>query len=449
MEWILLLAALLLIVANGVFVAAEFSLVTVDRAQVEDRAANGEPGARGVLAGLRSMATQLSGAQLGITVTSLLVGVLIEPSLAAILAGPLEYWGVAADRVPSISMLLALGLATTFQMVFAELFPKNLAIAEPYEVARRTVPIQRAFTRSTRHVVRISNGHANAVLRRMGIEPQEELASARSAEELESLVRRSGQEGTLPAGTADLLERSLQFPGRTAADAMTPRSRTHFVAATDSIADAMTLVRRTGRSRFPVTGPGGFDEIVGTIGLRRMLRVPLAERPTTPVTWQMVPAVVVPGSLALDEVLRTLRAKSHLAIVADEYGGVAGVVTLEDLVEELVGEVADEHDTGESPPVRTTPGGQRIASGLLRPDQLRGLDVPVPDSGAYETLGGFLVSRLGRLAKVGDEVRLATHLLRVTRMDGRRIDEVMILPTTVGPAGAGEGAGGERGARHE
>ena len=437
MEWLLLGIALLLIAATAVFVAAEFSLVTVERGTVEAGAAADERGAAGVLTGLRTLSTQLSGAQLGITVTTLLVGFLAQPSLASLLSGPLEAAGLGETTADGVALALALFLATAVSMVFGELVPKNLAIALPFATAKAVVPLQRGFTWATHPLIRLFNGNANWVLRRLGVEPQEELASARSAEELQSLVRRSAAAGTLEGTTARLLSRSLTFGDRSAGDVLTPRGRVDFVERDTSVADVIELARATGHSRFPVTGDGGSDDVVGVVGLRVLLRVPEDGRARTTAAAVMDPPLVVPETVQLDELLVQLRNGSHLALVVDEYGGTAGVVTIEDLVEELVGEVEDEHDSPDQR-VRNRPDGSLLLSGLLRPDELRELGIPADDDSDYDTLGGLLVDELGRIAVAGDVAEVGGWALTVRQMDGMRIDLVEASPPTEAPAGSDE-----------
>src|SRR3954454_2806664 len=236
-EVLLILLALALVVACGAFVAAEFSFVTVDRGAAERAEAHG------VLDALRTLSTQLSGAQLGITVTNLLIGFLAEPSIARLIGGP-----------EPVAVIIALVLATGVTMVFGELVPKNLAIAQPLATARAVQGFMRGFTRATRPVITVLNGAANALLRRIGVEPQEELASARSPEELVSLVRHSAERGTLERGTAALLQRSLVFGERRAEEIMIPRGRVVSVREADPVDVVIEKAGASGRSRFPVVG---------------------------------------------------------------------------------------------------------------------------------------------------------------------------------------------------
>ncbi|CAN5914579.1 hemolysin family protein [soil metagenome] len=427
--WALLALAAVMLLANALFVAAEFSLVTVDRSTVTDAAESGDETAAGVLAALQSLSTQLSGAQLGITVTSLVVGYLAEPSLATLLRGPLADLGVAEGAAGGIAVTTALVVATGLQMVLGELVPKNLAIASPWEVAARVSPAQRGFTRVAGWLIRLLNGNANWLVRAMGVEPQEELASARAPQELQSLVRRSAEVGTLPRATAALLSRGLEFGERSAVDAMTPRVRVHFVDAAGSVADVLTAARDSGLSRFPITGEGGADDIVGVVDIRHVLRVDRDERSTTSVGDIAVEPLFVPESIELDTLLRQLRrSASNLAVVVDEYGGTDGIVTLEDLVEELVGDVEDEHDQPVSRVQIDDDDGSYIVSGLLRPDEVRTLGPEVPDRDGYDTVAGFMGDRLDRLPRVDDEIEVGDWAFRVIRMDGLRVDRIKLTP---------------------
>jgi CBS domain containing-hemolysin-like protein len=419
-EWIMLAAALLLVAACGVFVAAEFAFVTVSRAQVDRAAAEGLAGAAGVQTALRSLSTQLSGAQVGITLTNLAIGYLAEPSVAALLYEPLAFLG---DASRGVSFAIALTVATILTMLFGELVPKNLAIADPMGVARAVQLPQRMFTAATRPLTVPLNGAANAIVRRLGIEPQEELASAHSPSELVSLLERSAEAGTIDRPTASLVQGSLRLDDKLARDVMTPRTTTVTVAADDPVSRVLEISREHGFSRFPVTGRDP-DDIVGTIELRDVVAVPASERTTTPVRLAMRPALTVPDSLPLDDLLWQLRDRgSELAVVFDEYGGTAGLVTFEDIVEEIVGEVSDEHDPPEPPIAEVAPRVLRI-SGLVRPDELRvQYGIRLPEGGSrYDTIGGLVLDRLGRMPEVGDRVVVGGIELEVVALDGHRID---------------------------
>ncbi|MBF6621352.1 MAG: HlyC/CorC family transporter [Patulibacter sp.] len=432
-ELLLIGVALLLVAACGGFVAAEFSLITVDRQKVDALAETGDRRAKGVSHALRTLSTQLSGAQLGITVTNLGIGFLAEPAIARLVDGPLESLGASPTAVTGIAVVIALVLATSITMIFGELVPKNLAIARPLTTARAVSGFQRGFTHAMAWPLRGLNGTANNLLRRIGIEPQEELASARSPQELSSLVRRSAEKGTLESNTATLLQRSLAFGERRAEDVMTPRTRMTAIDADASVEDVVALARSSGHSRFPVEREGS-EEICGIVHIRHAVAVPHGQRHAVRVDEVMDDPVVVPSTLELDPLLAVLRQGGlQIAVVVDEFGGVDGIVTLEDLIEEIVGEVLDEHDDRE-PVARRQFDGSWLVPALLRPDEAEELfEAHVPEDEAYETLGGLLQLRLERIPDVGDTVVIEgpdpEHPLdRVTftveSMDGLRIDEL-------------------------
>jgi CBS domain containing-hemolysin-like protein len=427
-EWLLVLLSILLVLACGLFVAAEFAFVTVDRSSVERAAERGDRGASGVLGALRRLSTQLSGAQLGITITNLLIGFLAEPAVADLLEPLFRRLGVSEGTAAGVSVTVSLVLATAVTMVFGELIPKNLAIARPLPTARAVQRFMRAFTAAFSPVIGLLNGTANRLVRAFGVEPAEELASARSAEELVSLVRRSAAQGTLGADTATLFVRSAQFPDKRARDVLTPRVRLATVRAEDPVSVVVATSVATGRSRFPVLGEEGLDDVVGVVHAKHVPLVPYAERGRTAVRTVMQEPLFVPESLELDALLAQLRERGlQLAVVVDEYGGTAGVVTLEDLVEELVGAVRDEHDQAERP-VRALPEGGWLLSGLLRPDEvaeLTGVELP-RDARRYETIGGLVTAYLDRIPTEGDVAEPPGARLTVHRMDGFRVDQVRV-----------------------
>lgn len=435
-EIILLLLVLLLIGANALFVAAEFSFVTVDRPTVERAVASGDRRARSLAAGLQSLSTQMSGAQFGITITSLVVGFIAEPSIASLL---LPLFGAVPDGVAlTLSLTLALIIATGTQAIVGELVPKNWAISEPFRVGRFVAGFQRGFTWFARPVINILHRAANAIVRAFGIEPREELTSARAPSELISLVTRSGVQGTLDDATAALLARSIIFGDRRAENVMTPRPQVDFVDGKTSCADVLTLVASTGHARFPVVEQDE-DDVVGVIHFRDALKVPTAERGQTAARRVMQQFRAVPESLELDPLLSELRsAPLQFAVVVDEYGGTAGIVTLEDLVEEIVGEIQDEQDRPERRARRLSDGTWEL-SGLLRPDEASEvLGVALPEGRQTETLGGLIIEHLGHLPRAGDTIILRAPVvgpenpidldvaLTVHTMDERRIDQVRV-----------------------
>ena len=430
MDYIMLGVGLLLIVGTGLFVASEFALVNLDRAELEARQARGETRIALTISALRHTSTHLSSAQLGITLTTLLTGFTMEPALSNLLSPVLTSWGIAEGAVGPISTVLGMFVATVLSMILGELVPKNFALALPLATAKVVVPFQVAFTTVFKPAVVGLNESANAVLRAMGIEPKEELSGARSAEELSSLVRRSAMAGMLEADTATLLDRSLTFARLSADDVMTPRPSMHAIAASDSAEDVIQLARRTGHSRFPVYGDD-LDDITGVVHLKAAVSVPRERRDEVPVGALSTEPLRIPETQHLDVLISELRARGYqLAIVVDEYGGTAGIVTLEDLVEEIVGEVADEHDRSRAGVVQ---GRDFITfPGELRPDELKNrTGVRVPEGDVYDTVAGYIMSVLERVPMTGDEVTLESGVLRVVRMDGRRVDRVRYTPVPV------------------
>ncbi|AWB88779.1 hemolysin family protein [Salinibacterium hongtaonis] len=426
-ELVLLGIGVLLTIGTGLFVASEFALVNLNRNELEARQQRGETRLGMTIAALRHTSTHLSSAQLGITLTTLLTGYTLEPAFTALLA-PL-FGGLALPEavVRGISTVVAITIATLLSMIIGELVPKNFALALPLQTAKLVIPFQLAFTWVFRPAVSLLNNTANVILRSVGIEPKEELSSARTAEELTSLLRRSALEGTLELDTATLLARTLSFNERTASDVMTPRPRVSSVERTDSAQVVIELASTTGYSRFPVVDDG-IDDVIGVVHVKQAVAVPREKRGEVPVSALQNDALRVPETMRLEALLGELRQRGYqMAVVLDEYGGTAGVVTLEDLVEELVGEVSDEHDRSRAGVVRSR--NWLTFPGMLRPDELRErADVVVPEDGPYETVAGFIMSELGRLAKVGDTVSVDAGEFRVERMDGRRIDRIRFTP---------------------
>ncbi|EGJ78859.1 putative CBS domain-containing protein [Streptomyces sp. Tu6071] len=429
-ELLLLGLAVLLALACGVFVAAEFSLTTVERGALEAAARRGERGARHALAAVRRLTFQLSGAQLGITVTNLVIGMLAEPSVAKVLSGPLGALGLPAGAVTVLALVLGTALSTAFLMVVGELVPKNWAISAPERVARAVAGPLRLFSFVLRPLITHLDTTANRAVRRLGLEPAEEIAPARGPRELAALARHSARAGTLPAGTAELFVRTLGLGALTAGAVMTPRVDVVAVAAGEPAARVLTAARRTGLSRFPVHRGDGLDEVCGTVHVKDVLALPPAARAATPVRALLAPPVLVPATLPVDLLLDRLSGAGAMALVIDEYGGTAGLVTLEDVVEEVVGEVRDEHDPRARPAlVRAGSEGDRAvwaAEGSLRVDRLAGLGPALPE-GPYETLGGLVTAELGRVPRAGDTVRVAGWELRVDSADRRRAGRVRLL----------------------
>lgn len=429
-EWIMIGIGLILTVGTGLFVASEFALVNLDRNDLESRQARGEKRLGPTIKALKITSTHLSGAQLGITLTTLLTGYTFEPAISSLLRGPLLGAGLPETFVPGVGAVIGIFIATIFSMVVGELVPKNFALALPLATAKVVVPFQALFTAVFKPIILLFNNTANRIIRSFGIEPKEELSGARSAEELSSLVRRSALEGVLDLDHATLLHRTLRFSDHSAADVMTPRVRMTAVGSDDTAEEIVTLASATGYSRFPVIGRDR-DEVLGVLHVKQAFAVPLQDRRTVTSSDLMIEPLRVPESMGVDSLLVLLRKQGlQVAIVSDEHGGTAGIVTLEDLVEEIVGELEDEHDRARAGVVRT--GRSLTFDASLRPDEL--LDrtgISVPDGEEYDTMAGFVTDVLDRMPELGDEVTIDGGTLRVERVVGTRVERLRFTPDSL------------------
>jgi len=434
-KWLMIVLGVLLTAGTAVFVAGEFALVALDPSVVDARAQAGDKRAGRVAKALRHLSTLLSGAQVGITLTTILLGYTMQAALNQLLSQWLSPW-LGQTLAATIAVVSAIIIVNAFSMVFGELIPKNATLADPLAAAGFVTPFITGFTWLFRPLVDLLNGMANAILKRFGIEAAEEASGARSASELTALLRRSAEEGTLDRATARLLTRSIGVDELSAVDVMTDRGRIHWLEESSTAADLVALASQTGHSRFPVFGDSP-DDVLGLVNLRRAIAVPYERRAQVPVTSSsiMTPAPRVPETMPLASLLVELRGYGEqeyfglqMAIVVDEYGGTAGVVTLEDAVEEIVGEVSDEHDRRRAG-IHLDSAGRWIAPGWSRPDEFTArTTIRIPDDGPYETLGGLVMNELGRIPQIGDEVTLPTCTILVDAMEGRRITRVRITP---------------------
>lgn len=416
---------------------AEFALVAVDRDRIQVMADGGDRRARTALSALGRLSFNLSGCQLGITVTSLVLGYLAEPTIARLLEPALAFLPEAARS--GVAIGLALALATVTQMVVGELVPKGLAIALPIPSVLAVAAPMRAYSMVFGPVIRVLNGAADRTLRLVGIEPRDELRAVRPLEELEMLIHSSRQEGTLDPEAYRLLARAIRFGHKTAADALVPRVDMVALGSDATVADLARAALETGHSRFPVVGDGP-DDVVGVALVKDALACPVDQRQTTPLTTIASPAQFIPEGRDLESLLTEMRAEGiQMAMVADEYGGVAGLVTLEDLLEELVGEIEDEYDPVDPGLTAAPSSGTFVLDGRMHPDEVgevTGLSIP---EGDYETLAGFLLVRLGHLPERGEHVDHQGWDLEVLEMDRHRIASVRL----VAPTGPADDRGGE------
>ncbi len=428
------LAILVLTAGTALFVAAEFSLTALERSTVDANARTGDRRDKFVQRAHRTLSFQLSGAQIGISITTLATGFLAEPVVARLLHPLLDAAGLPPGLSSGLALALALLIATSLSMVFGELVPKNLAVSKPVPTARASAGPQLLFSALFTPAIKATNGTANWILRRMGIEPAEELRSARSPQELVSLVRTSARSGSLDAVTATLVDRSLQFGDRSAEELMTPRSKIEALQADDTVADLVRAATETGFSRFPII-EGDLDETIGIVHVKQVFEIAPSRRAETRLAVLAQPVAVVPSTLDGDTVMTQIRANGmQTALVVDEYGGTAGMVTVEDLIEEIVGDVRDEHDDA-TPDVVEAGNGWQV-SGLLRIDEVASATGFRAPEGDYETIGGLVLDELGHIPDTGESVVLRAFdpdggyddpvrwRATVIRMDGRRIDQL-------------------------
>ncbi|WP_350278457.1 hemolysin family protein [Kribbella sp. HUAS MG21] len=409
---------LVLTVATGYFVAQEFSYVAVDRSRLQTLAADGDAAAARALKVTARLSFVLSGAQVGITITALLAGYVAEPYLGEGLQRLFGTAGVPAAASVSISVILALLLATIIQMVLGELAPKNLAIARAEAIALRLSRSTLVYLAVAGPVIHLFDSASNRILRRVGIEPVEELPQGATAQELDRIIETSYEQGLLDQDTMRLLDRGLDFRGRTAGEAMVPRVDVITMHREEPLTRVVEL-QDTGHSRFPVIG-ATVDEVIGVVAIGDVVELEPADRATIAVGSLASPPVVVPTTLPLPGVLERLRvARRQLAIVVDEYGGFAGIVSLEDIAEELVGEIRDEDDLPEAGPVQGGDGSW-VLPARWRLDQVsEATGVQLPDGDYYETVSGLVMARLGRIPAVGDA--LVVELPHRIDHDGRPV----------------------------
>ena len=415
-----LVAVFVLIALDGIFVAGEFSLVAVDAERVEVMASEGHRRARTVKKLLSRLSFHLGGAQLGITVTSLLLGFLAEDTIGEFL-GYLPGFNLTSGPAQAG---IAIAIAAVIQMVFGELAPKNIAISRPLGTGLWLGPILRVYGVISAPVTATFNGLANRLLRLCGIEPVEELRSLRSLEDLEHLVRASSAR-TIRADEARLITRTLQLSRKDAADALTPRTSMVGIEQSGTIADLVRITKDSGYSRFPVTGQDT-DDIVGIVEVRDVFALPVEDRELRPLSEILRPAVIVPEHRELDGVLLDLEAaESRLAVVIDEHGGTAGLITREDILEELVGDIADEYDE----PVRTTSetrDGRYVVDGRTSRgdiEEMIGLRLP---RGPYETVAGFLLEQFGSVPLVGEQLEWQGWKFEILGRENLRIAEISV-----------------------
>ena len=406
--WLGLLAVLVLTLGTGYFVAQEFAYVSADRLALAREAEVGDRKAARALKVLARLSFMLSGAQLGITVTGLVVGFIAEPSVSALLKPVLTGIGIPEGAVGGISVVLAFVLATVVQMVIGELVPKNLASAVPERLAKALASSTLAYLKVVGPVVHVFDGAANKLLRKVGIEPVEELHHGATLEELGHLIGESHEQGELPRQTAELIDHALEFSERTLDEVMVPRADAVFVRKDAYLAEAVELIAKHGHSNYPVLGDHP-DDVSGVLGVRELMALPVDGFTDTTAGAAARRPLLLPDTLPLPDAVEQMRSSGdEFAVVLDEHGGVAGVVTYEDIAEELVGDIADESDRITE--IAVVDGeGWLVDAGRRLDEVAEATGVELPEEEDYDTVAGLIVDRLGRFPTIGD--RLTVELL--------------------------------------
>jgi putative hemolysin len=418
-------AVIALVLANAFFVAAEFALVSARRTRLEEQARAGDRKAMLALRAIQSLSRYLAASQLGITLASLALGWIGEPFLARMIDG-LFTWlplGVRALASHSVAVVIAFGIITSLHIVLGEQVPKSIAIVAPEQSSRWLAAPLMVFTWIMAGPTKVLNSASNWTLRLFGLRPPGEQERVHSPEELRTLVEQSQEFGTLGAQDARLLEGVFEFSEKTAEEVMTPRTDVVAIPADATVEAAADVVAESERSRYPVYSDT-LDEIAGIVHAKDILRG-IRQTPGAKVSTLVRAPLFVPGTREVEDVLADMkRLKTHMAVVLDEYGGTAGVVTMEDLLEEIVGPIVDEFDAAERP---AAPAGTVLLDGATPISAFNSeYDEKLSDVD-YTTIGGWIFGQLGRLPRVGDRMVVGSHIFEVAEMEGRRVKRVRLL----------------------
>ncbi len=430
MTAILLLTALLLLLINGFFVGAEVAITAAAasrRGELERRAAGGGRSARLAVASLRELSFMLTGAQLGITMASLGLGFVAEPAIADVLEAALaDRIGLTGAPIHALASVTALTIVVVFHMVLGEMAPKNIAIADPVRTLLWVALPFRLYANAVRSLLWVLNGLANLTIRAVGVAPRDELTTAYTPAQIGLMLGELRRLGAISAPQQQLANRALRFAARPVEDVMAPRSAVHAVPAEMPVREIERQAVHTGYSRFPLYRDSP-DAIVGFVHVKDLLAIDPAAMDQPLPEHAIRPLHVTPATALVGELLVAMRRdRAHMALVVDEHGSPAGIVTLEDLVEEVVGEIRDEHDAPLEDIQQFGPD-RFVVSGTLRADRLEqatGCRLPAGD---FVTVAGFLMQRLGAVPKSGDSVAHNGWLLRVRRMRGPRLETVDLI----------------------
>lgn len=418
-----LFVVVFLVLINGFFVAVEFAFTASRRTVLEERETSGSRLAHWALASMNELPVTFAGAQLGIAGASLALGFVIENSLEVAFHGIYEALGLSGGVVTTLSLATALVIVAFVHNVFGEMAPKNATIAAPERIALIVSAPFRGYVTILRPIIFALSWTASGVLRLFGVRTRHAVEIAQSAEDIATLVKTIGAGGVIDAGSSRLLASALKFQDTVVSEVMVPRPDLIAVSTKESAAAVERTVVETGHSRIPVYGDD-LDDIRGFVHAKDLLTVG-GDRYHQPIEGRLIRAVpVVPETMPVSPLLETMRSEGvHIAVAIDEHGSVAGLVTLEDIVEELVGDIRDEHDIREVMEVRAAGRNRFLVAGQTRLDRLADVGAVLED-GDYETVGGYLMAELGRVPRHGDSVTTETFEIRVRRMDGRRVREV-------------------------
>ncbi|HEX5909695.1 MAG TPA: hemolysin family protein [Thermoleophilaceae bacterium] len=422
-----LIFALLLVVANGVFVATEFSVARLRPTQVNELVRERRPGAKSAAHAVEHIDSYLSACQLGITLSSLGLGALGEPAFHDLIEPVLGDGAEVAGF--GLATIVAFSVITTLHVVLGELAPKSAAISRTVSVALVMAPIMRVFYMATRPLVDLFNGMGNLVLKPFGIPPASEAGSQpHSEDELRELLRESSQGGLIEADEQQLSDAALVFGDVRAREAMIPRADIDDVQLDYDVHTVARVAIETGRTRLPVHPPeGGLEDAVGVINAKDLLPLLIGEDREADISGLVRPLAHVSESARVDEVLREMRAdRLHLALVHDEHGTVTGLITMEDILEELVGEITDEFDDDEEDAFR--PEGDRLIVDGSAPVRLLAERLETEIEGPHEsTIGGYLSEELARVPDEGETVALLGRNARILEVEGTRIVSLAVL----------------------
>ena len=414
-----------MVIATAFFVAAEFALIASNRKKIEEEASDGVRSSQVVLGLIKNLSYHLTGAQLGITITAVVLGFIAEPTIAKLIEQPfIDLLG--SGLAQPLSLVVAISLVTLVTMVLGELVPKNIAIAKPNKMVRVLAKPFKIYSFLAKPIIYISDGTANKLTRSLGVEPTEELDHTPSIEDLDLAIKVSGEEGTLAQRKVDLLSKSMKFASRQANDVMTPRVSLHSLQAESSIDDLIALSLKTGHSRFPVT-LGDLDNVLGVAHVKSALSVKPEQRSQIRVTEVMSDVIAVPESRNLISVMADMRKeRKPIAIVVDEHGGTEGLVSVEDILEEIVGEIEDEFYEEKNNEIIKINDKEFIVSSTIEKEKFEeffSFQLNCPD---VETLGGFVLKEIGHLPKVGEKIQVDSLEMIVTSADQRKIKKITV-----------------------